>query len=84
MYLILVTLVLLTYVNLEGLFGKWKDDNMVEMKENPEKTYTLFEQYQYDIYVNANVLVYSILIIVLGTKYNNVAKTFVETMNIQF
>lgn len=34
--------------------------------------------------MNANVLVYSILIIVLGTKYNIVAKTYVETMNIQF
>ena len=86
--MLLVTLILAAYVYLEGFFNKLKDDHLVEIQkeldQNPDKVYSVFEQYKFDIYVNANVGVYSIAIIILGIKYNEIAKTYVETMNIQF
>jgi hypothetical protein len=54
------------------------------MAENPDKTYSMIETYKLDFFLNANVGVYSILIIVLGVKYHDVAMSYAETLNIQF
>jgi hypothetical protein len=57
---------------------------VAEMALNPDKTYSAWELYEYDVLINANVGFYSIMIIVLGVLYNDVAKNYAETLNIQY
>ena len=57
---------------------------MAEMALNPDKTYSAWELYEYDVLINANVGFYSIMIIVRGVLYNDVAKNYAETLNIQY
>ena len=84
LYLFIVTLVLAVYVYLDGLFNKQKDQKVNEMAKTEGETYSYYELYKYDVFVNANVGVYSILIIILGIKYSEVAKKYTETLNFQF
>ena len=84
LYLFIVTLVLAVYVYFDGLFNKQKDQKVNEMAKTEGETYSYYELYKYDVFVNANVGVYSILIIILGIKYSEVAKKYTETLNFQF
>ena len=51
------------------------------MAKTEGETYSYYELYKYDVFVNVNVGVYSILIIILGIKYSEVAKKYTETLN---